>query len=191
MPKPFKESLRCARDAIKERPQLLNHIGIIATMWTHVDHSLGLLLSRILDTEAVVGTAMYFSLIGEKACDAAMKAATEVKLSPNLNTKFIELMNATKLPRKDRNKIVHGLWAISDQRPDSLVLCDQKERANMYSYIYQGIVGKELEKAKNDHWSSLIEFEETDFIKIEEQISEVLDKIDAFTEELSQFKKKC
>jgi hypothetical protein len=141
MPKTFSltDGWQYDPDSVRQRPILAAHIGTIAAMWAQVEVTMGILLSMLLGADAVVGTAMYTSLISEQARLAAMNAAANEKLPTELRDKYLSLMRSIKIPRKARNKVVHGLWAISEKRPDCLVLIDTNKYIRQISFMHLGL----------------------------------------------------
>jgi len=196
MPKPFSlaDGWRYDINSIKERPILGAHIGTIAAMWAQVEATLGVILSMLLGADSVVGTAMYASIISEQARSAAMNAAASEKLSAELMIQYSAIMNSIKTPRKSRNKVVHGLWAISDKRQDCLILIDLKKYVRQLSFMQLGFADPrrvDLEKwseATKDHDASLMEYKEADFIEIEEQILQVMKNLASFMHELFELR---
>src|SRR3989442_889088 len=108
-------------ESLKERPNLATHIGIIAGMSQHMEVAIGRVLGAILGTEAEVAVAMYFSLTGDAAKREVLETAARTKLSDELFAEFTVLLKSLKGPRGMRNDVVHGIWAVADERPDSLI----------------------------------------------------------------------
>jgi len=186
MPQPFKGEWASTIESVSQRPALAVHIAMIANMWATIEYSLGVLIAQILDAEAVVGTAMYLSLISENSRDAVLMTAAREKLSEDKFKEFEELIRALKGPRKMRNVVVHGLWATAKDRPDSLILVDHRKMARMFSYIHKEMepLSDELKKYSNaieEHANSALEYQEKDFERIERAIEEASGKLGAFS----------
>ena len=184
-----KNNWRYDQDSIKNRPALAAHIGTIAAMWSQIEATLGLIFSQLLGSHAVVGTAMYLSIISEQARDSAMKAAANEKLPAELKDKFEVLMSELKGPRKTRNKIVHGLWAISDHHEDCLILIDTRKMIRYWSFNNSPMIDFASRRidAMKDHVSSTAEYRESDFLQIEDQISLAMRKVGVFQGELFRY----
>lgn len=191
------ENWRFDPECIKQRPILAAHIGTIAAMWAQIETSLGNLLSKMLGTDAGVGTAMYLAIVSEQARTAALEAAAKEKLPSEFKEKFSALIKSLKSPRKKRNIVVHGLWAISDGHPDSLILIDSNKFIRMWSANHavsastksEEIVAaiEKMTEAFKEHHSSVLEYRAGDFIRIEEDILQASQKIGKFDMELSRF----
>lgn len=189
MPQPFKGEWSSTIESVSQRPALAVHIAMIANLWATVEYSLGLLIAHILDAEAVVGTAMYLSLISETSRDAVLITAAKEKLSEDKFTEFEELIRTLKGPRKMRNVVIHGLWATAKDRPDSLILIDHRKMARMFSYTNKEMepLSDELKKygkAIEDHANSALEYTEKDFIRIEDSIMAASSKLGKFSYDL-------
>lgn len=186
MPQPFKGTSRGDRNVLLQRPELAARIANIAALWAQAELSLGMLFSQLLQTESVVGTAMYLSLISEQARDAAMQAAAQEKLPEQFKAEFVILASSLRSPRKERNAVVHGLWAISDDKPDSLILIDSRKMVKMFSWVHAGNIKPLSESATRytqaikDQSESHLEYTIADLVRIENNITAALDRIGAF-----------
>ncbi len=189
MPQPFKGEWTHDNNTLLQRPELAIKIAHITSLWAQAEFGLGMLFSKILETDAVTGTAMYLSLISEAARDSAIQAAAKEKLSPDQLERFQRLLNELKGPRRQRNTVAHGCWAISSEAPQSLILLDTRKLVRMYSFIGQDMrpMSKELEKyadAIKEHSEAQLEYTATDFDNIVKDITNVISKVSEFQNEL-------
>ncbi len=184
MPQPFKGSYKkdFRTNAMAERPELAKHLGIIASMWSDVELHLGYLLSDILHTEARIGAAMYAAIRAEAARLAAMQAAAEACLNDALLKEFQELKDRVRKTGDQRDDVIHGIWGISDDCPNSIIWIDTRKNIKYFSIVnsqlakpYSQLTEKEFldfVRAHRDHFGSVLEYQEQDFINIENCIQE-------------------
>lgn len=189
MPQPFKGVWTHDNNTLLQRPELAIKIAHITALWAHTEYVLGMLFSKILEADAVTGTAMYLSLISENARDSALQAAAKEKLSPEQFARFQALMKELKGPRKQRNTVAHGCWAISPEAPGSLILLDTKKMVRMYSFIGQDMrpMSKEIQKyaeAIKEHSEAQLEYTAKDFDNVINQILDGMKKVSEFYNEL-------
>lgn len=130
-PLPFKSSMTSygLHQTILQRPKCAEAIGAIAVDWVETENLLATIYSQLIFGMSPV------SLGGEGI------ALESFMLIPNIHTKLTILREAAKYRFKDsalivrfyaalqaiqdagdeRNKIMHGSWALSDREPDKLI----------------------------------------------------------------------
>lgn len=192
MPQPFKGryTINILHAPMAQRPQLAKHLGIIASLWSYVELHLGHLLADILHTEARIGAAMYAAIRAEAARLAAMQAAAEAYLDDALLEEFQELKDRIKKTGDQRDNVIHGIWGISKDRPDSIIWADARKDMKYFSMQNlelakptKKLTEKEIKEindfvnARQEHFGSFLEYKEQDFINIENSIQERLNEI--------------
>ncbi len=189
MPQPYKGSgWKSGMDALKARPKLAAHIGTIAAMWSQIELQLGILLALILQADAQIATAMYMRLKSETVRLAAIEAVAEEKLTDDLLEEYNTLGEKIRKTGSQRDTIMHGLWAIPDDNPESLVLIDPREFVTWASRAI-GAHAKRSEGRgagrayihRTAPFESALEYKESDFIDIQNRISELLKEIYKFS----------
>lgn len=124
MPQPYrpKGKLRFGPDALLERPELSAYIGAVATMWTVVEEGWGILLAEMLAADAKVGVQLYLALTGATSQASVLRTIANERLPEALQAEFGNLMKSERARAGERNRIVHGRWAIDPETPDALIL---------------------------------------------------------------------
>lgn len=139
MPQPFSaRSWTPHPAAVLQRPKHAALIGAIAAEWTQVELALTRLLAGAFGKTLFDAAGEPQDVQHHPVALAAMKAAEsirarlrifELSLTPmlsgtTLQQRWEELQTALKRRARERNKIVHGHWGISDEAPNDLLLLD-------------------------------------------------------------------
>jgi hypothetical protein len=127
MPQPVRPliTINFAPEVILQRPEFAVHIALIAAKWTDIQVTLGHLLSKLTGSEGEAVTAIYLCLTSDSAKRASFEAAAAINLHDDSQRKeFAALMKYVGDRGKERNKIVHGMWGISDDYPGKMILID-------------------------------------------------------------------
>lgn len=93
----------------------------IAT-WAHIDGNIATIVSKMMKSDVATGAAMYASLVGGAAKDAALLACAKSSLE---NWHFLLLqavLVATKASKDERNKFAHQIWGICPVLDDAMLL---------------------------------------------------------------------
>ena len=114
-------------DTLTQRPELAMHLGVIAGMWSVIEAQLGHVLATILHSDALVGMTIYSVIKAEGARLDAMDAIASERLSPVDYATFIALQKAVRSVGKQRDVLMHNIWAVSEAHPKSLVLHDVRK----------------------------------------------------------------
>jgi hypothetical protein len=127
MPFPYtpKGKLVYGPEALLTKPELAAHIGAVATTWTIVEEGWGLILAEMLGADAKVGVKLYLELTGAGSQAAILRAVADERLNSELREDFAALLSEEKGRARERNRIVHGRWAIDPETPDGLILSER------------------------------------------------------------------
>jgi len=182
MPKPYKGNWSQSPASLKQRPILAAYVGSIAALSTVLDATIGRLFGHLLGVDSEIATAMYLAIIAENPRSQAMNAVLKVKLTAERIKEFQDVIDSTKGPRKERNKVVHGLWAIPESNPDSIVLLDIGAFLRHNALMDARRAGAEYdvpkaEKSYNELFGSFMEYEEADFVAIETRLKEAFQRV--------------
>lgn len=167
MPQPFKGKWAMSASTLEYRPKLAMHIGIIASMWTQVEVNLAMIVAKMLHAEASIAVAMYLPVKAEGARLAIMDAVAQERLTPQMQNEFEQLRKRIKNTGDERDHVIHGTWAHGENQ-DTLILLSQKEMVRCYSNLLSNSA-KQIETPAQDY-SSMLEYNEKDFIQIETNI---------------------
>lgn len=195
MPQPYKGHWTSNQKSLSQRPQLAAHVGIITSLWAQVDVNLGNLLAIVLQADAHVATAMYIAISNDGARSAAMRAAAKECLGPDLLTEFEDVLGRVSEAAEQRNKVVHAIWAVPENKPDSIIRLDNRAFTGWFASLTalnakpRAVITdkdhKRMLKAMESHLGSAMEYKEHDFIQIEQRIETVLAAIGTLSVKLS------
>jgi hypothetical protein len=111
--------------ALRESPFAADVAYVIAT-WAHIDGDIASILSRLLNADIAVGTAMYMALIGSGGQKAVLNAAAREAL-PKWQCLLLQAINkVTASARDQRNYFAHHVWGVCSTLPDALLLTEAK-----------------------------------------------------------------
>jgi hypothetical protein len=169
--------------ALHKRPKLAIHIAYIAQHWTLIDLLHGELLSILLGKDARFTTSVYLKLRGARP--HALNAVAEEVLPEDLLKEFRQIMNKCRDVEGERNDVIHGMWATSEDDEDALIWVDPaahvKWRAARAVRTSRSKVMKEwARKAVNAHLDGGLSYKEEDFIAIEKRIVQLFSTIYQF-----------
>lgn len=112
--------------AMTKRPELAVKYARCLASWSTVEVELATMMCEAMKAAAGPFAAAYHALNSTAAqasvADAAIRETVEAKLLPI----FDAIMSQFRSAKKDRDKLAHGVWAFSDELPDSLLMIDPK-----------------------------------------------------------------
>jgi len=117
-------SLTIGKLALESRPDLAIQIAHVAAAWGHLERQIELLVLVMLGTEARIGHAIYSALTGSGAQRATIDAIAKVTLSETEQEALTKIWSDFSARGKERNRVVHGIWAKCDEFPKHIILMD-------------------------------------------------------------------
>jgi len=193
MPQPFNGKWIGDPDACAKRPELAAYIGRIAAHWSHVEWSMGILVSVILHEDARLATTVFSPVRSEPTRFAILDAIATENLPPELFQEFQALRKQVKQTGGERDRIIHGCWMLAPEAPDSLIHINPRQLIDNYA-AYATVRAKGLGSAPLKDMQKLDEFRFTpleytmrDFQEVERRIKERISDIDAFSVKVRQF----
>lgn len=129
MPKPYKGKTRAYGTpfAALERPELGALIASIASLGAVIEREMAGLLGDLLESPSKQTLAMYLALSGSQARKSALLAAAKLRISKGDYEVLVKLYKKIGNTVGERNDVVHGMWCLSDDYPNDLVLCDPSD----------------------------------------------------------------
>ncbi|WP_446811270.1 hypothetical protein ACH50O_06825 [Methylomonas sp. 2BW1-5-20] len=147
MPQPFNERYKDSRPLIKggrdcliTRPSHAAYIANIAHMWTHIDVLFGVLLGVLTKSDASTSMMIYTSIVNNGTRFDILKKFVNAELNDELIQQFNKIIKKYRELSPSRNKIIHGMWAISDEKPDEIYLVDPNWHLNNLASWFGGEV---------------------------------------------------
>jgi len=185
MPQPLSRvnpsaALFISNDAFVDHPSFCVLLAAIVEQSSHVDSWLGGILARLLGASAEVGIAMYASLSGANAQRAALHAVAQMKLTGDDLDLFSAVMRITQRARKQRNAVVHGVWATSPDIPDALIMIPSKDYLEQTAKIAAANARLQTkdEIAPLD-LNNVLVYKERDFVEIQDNVRASLANLQA------------
>lgn len=142
MPKPFTgNGTENHERAVLERPEQAARIGLVASEWAILErYVLWLFQSAIFqkdkdgDRESQVAAKAWDAMGTIKARLDFIESVATPMFSPELLDEWKkEIAPKIRDRAKERNKIVHGMWHISRERPNALILFNRSEEPWEYN----------------------------------------------------------
>jgi hypothetical protein len=130
MPQPFKrrtnQKVTLSPGSLISRPTLAIGISLVASHWSKLEHTISLAFTALLGGQEPSAFEAYHELfelnLRHKMFIAAAKRR---KLPSSLNQEAQAIFVEARKISNARNVVVHGNWGTCDDRPESLLLCDQ------------------------------------------------------------------
>ena len=126
------------------RPKHGTLIACIASLSGTLERELGGILGDVLEIHSKQALAMYLALSGTQARKSALLAAAKLRIGGEDYAELVKLYKTIHSKALERNNVIHGAWALSDDEPDSLLLGDSAEYVQFEASI--------LDLASH-HWS--------------------------------------
>ena len=119
--KPRDGSWGAGGDSVAERPELAIKIAVVANTWTsiegHMAYALGAMIGADHRVALAILTKIQTATAKSQMIQAVGKAALDARLQPELEN----LLRSFNRLAPRRNKVIHGLWGISDAEPAGLL----------------------------------------------------------------------
>jgi hypothetical protein len=111
---------------LNDKPELAKLVARIFALWGFIEHSLSVLLVRLLGADAEPAIAMFATLTAQRLQMAALKAAAMAALSGDDFDVFCAAISVTDSVQTPRNHLAHWIWGNCEQLPDALLLAEPK-----------------------------------------------------------------
>lgn len=184
MPQPFKRRGRAVTvspASVVRRPALAIDIANIAANWTKLEQTLSIMYTYLLCGQEPGAFEFYHKLVSlDLKKDAFISAATD-RLPASLIDEVAALFTEIRKFSPKRNDVIHGTWATSDQKPESLLLCRPKAINEKFNEVFRGILKmhRSVPAKKSRNFSvdltpdEFIEYKHEDFEWITKKIIEI------------------
>jgi hypothetical protein len=188
MPKPFKGEYQWSLRSLEERPELAKHIALIASMWSVIEAELAKILSLILHTDALVGATIYSVIKSEGARTEAIESVIKHRLTASDLEQYRKLKDRVRRVGGQRDKFLHGLWAVPKGMPDSLVLVDSRAYTLLEASMVATMGGSTPREKLDQHFTlfdahmkAALSYDAKDFIEVETLIENLSRSLAAFS----------
>jgi hypothetical protein len=140
MPQPIRgrlTNLHFESESLTTRKELSALLASAINEWSRTEGTIGLLLGNILKIRYSVATALLGSIVNFSARLDLVNAAAHASLPDTQITEIAKLMATVKRRAGERNQIVHGVWSVSTDYPNKLILCDAQVAFNIVNEQYE------------------------------------------------------
>jgi hypothetical protein len=131
MPQPIRFTCEVKFEGLSTLPQHAEWLGHIVTLASSIDSNLGYLLAYLSRSSASVAIPMFHAVVSADAQRAMLMAAAEQQLAGAELEEFRELMEDFRTRARERNRLVHNIWAWSPQHPGKALWCHAKDYSRM------------------------------------------------------------
>jgi hypothetical protein len=135
LPKAARDHLTLKR-AVASRRRLAALLGIIAAEWSYADTLLGFFFAELIGSRNMPTAEAYSKILSDKNKAHIVLALASQISDTALRARFKTAVNDLQHCGTDRNKYIHGKWAIHPAFPKELVLLTPKrsylEEARLY-----------------------------------------------------------
>lgn len=111
-------------DCIGGAPDFAEKVMRVIALWSHNDGNLAAILAVMLKTDIQTGVAMYHALTSAEARKAALFAAADIAMLEWEAILLRAVIRACRASRNQRNDFAHGIWGVSPDVPDAIMLLD-------------------------------------------------------------------
>ena len=131
MPQPVKSysDMRTSAFAISLHPNtsFAHQFSTIVCQWTATEIEMSKLALDILGLHGEAALPLYLTLQSGKTQRDAIEALVRANMNPDRISDFEETWRRLSSSRNQRNTVVHGIWALSNDFPDDMILVDHAE----------------------------------------------------------------
>jgi hypothetical protein len=147
-------------------------------MWSMVEQRVAFFLVEMLGGSARPGVAMFQALSGTAAQHNVLKAVADIALDDVGRAKFQALLIDYKGRAKERAKVIHAVWGVSDDYPDALIRMDDAEPVRQMAVWKEAFEkGRRLEKGEYSPVAGKhMLYTERDFLDIEARIISLVER---------------
>lgn len=161
---PKKEAV-LLNENLLERPDLCAHIGVISVLWNKIDAEIGEMFANLLGVNASVGITLYLAVDSDSAKSSMIRAIAK-KASDVDRAKIETLIQDYRAKSKNRNKVVHGIWAIPTGYKDELLWTDPRDFVRQIADLHHSVLTRIPAEYPRD---KVILYLAADFEEIEQQ----------------------
>jgi hypothetical protein len=195
MPQPFKrrenQKVTMAPGMIMHRPALAMGISLVASHWSKLEHTISLAFTVLLGGQEPSAFEAYHELfelnLRHKMFIAAAKRR---KLPTSLNEEAQAIFVEARKISSARNSVVHGNWGICDDRPDSLLLCEQIAMNRRVDSFFEDFHGRVDDYAKGSSGANpwVFDFSVDEYTEYKQQdFQNIIDRINTLDARASRF----
>jgi hypothetical protein len=128
-------------NGLTKRPQHAAALGRVVATAGKLEADLAFLLASMTHLNAKLATAMFLSINNMPSQRAMVLAAAREVMTPRALEYFEAFMDDWNSRYKERNKLVHGVWASSDSHPDKALLLRSDAITAKYAHMNSSTAG--------------------------------------------------
>jgi hypothetical protein len=146
--------LRFPSDVLAERPELAKIVGQCIGIWAQIEVQMALMLSALMKPRSDAAVAFFLSIRNSRLQREGLTLAANNVLSGGYQLEVFEAMSVIyQSLESQRNDLVHGVYALSENHPDILVWFEPSKHANFFANTFDKIAKQEaysLDEIKKD-----------------------------------------
>src|SRR5271166_1450527 len=124
MPQPlknFRGNWRSGGRLVLERPELAMRFGLIATAWSYLENYIIIMFSNHSGIPLESAFIIHDSITNLQIRLSVIRSIMKQRVPNSLYKNLVAVEQDILKRAGERNAIVHGAWAISDDLPDDLI----------------------------------------------------------------------
>lgn len=167
------QEIICEPFAVLRRPGLAVYIAYIAAAWNALENTLAYMFTFLLLGQEESAFEIYHDLFDRDMRYRVFMSAAKHKLDAQLLEEARKLNAEIRRLAKSRNTVLHGSWAISDDKPDSLLLYKPKDIHSIAGQFVKEILagqGSDPLRGTKPVPDDYIEYKRDDFVDIGKRI---------------------
>jgi hypothetical protein len=107
-------------------------IGQCVGLWAQIEIQMALILSALMKSHSDAAIAVFLSIRNSRQQQEALAAAAQTTLVGRASEIFSAISNVYRSLESQRNDLVHGVYALSDDLPNALLWVDPKNHTNFF-----------------------------------------------------------
>jgi hypothetical protein len=162
--------LRFPINVLEERPEMSGLIGQCVGLWAQIEIQMALILSALMKSHFDAAIAVFLSIRNSRQQQEALAAAAQTTLVGRASEIFSAISNVYRSLESQRNDLVHGVYALSDDLPNALLWVDPKNHTNFFANLF--------EKIKNDNPVSIDQIKKDTFVYRPNDLATLIKQMD-------------
>jgi hypothetical protein len=183
MPQPIRTKCHLEITGLSQRPQHAMVLGQIVGISGRLESALGWLLALFSRGSASITVAMFHAVVSTDAQRAMLLAAAEKSLGATELDAFKELMEDFRPRYGERSKLVHNIWAHSNDHPDKAIWVRSSDVAFSWAQIAASTNVLQIAEAE-DLSLKCMAYTVQDLTDVAARLDEYLRRVNAFLYEL-------
>ena len=158
-------------DSLKRRPEFAQLIGECISMWSNVEHMVGIIFGLLLGVQSTVALEIFVSLRRSSGQREALLIAAKRKCTPEVLRIFQALLIIYKSVESERNALAHGCFGTLENNIEAIVWIPQDHYVNFQADLIFRESQGDYSAGHRILRENLFVYTLDDLLKIREEIS--------------------